>query len=393
MSAYKDKDGVYRYRCVVRIPATGDRIRISGTPHPINNKTAATHAEHQHAAETLRLGYDPHKKEREEKRKLTFAEFWEQNYWREQVVGGNIKPSTQIEKNRVYNSLFKPEFGDLPIDSINSQHIAQFRAKLLKKGTAPSTINQYMNMLSPCLTYAEDSGIIVKKPKITWLKTEKAEIEAFTFDEYRLIINAAIGISHTLYLFILLCGEAGLREGEVKALKWEDIDFQGRSMTIRHQTLYGKTTTPKGNTIRTIPLTNTLYEALNNTLNKRGYVVQVDGKQITDNQATWFCRKVYVAAGLRKVEEQYSSSHILRHTFATHSAYFGVNAWALQSWLGHKNLTQTMDYVNYVGHHSRTIPDRITQVGQGLEGDKKVLAMLSARSLPDIAVLTASNPA
>jgi integrase len=37
--------------------------------------------------------------------------------------------------------------------------------------------------------------------------------------------------------------------------------------------------------------------------------------------------------------------HVLRHSFATHAAMFGVNPWSLQNWLGHKRMEETMIHV------------------------------------------------
>ena len=55
----------------------------------------------------------------------------------------------------------------------------------------------------------------------------------------------------------------GLRVGEVKALRWrEDVDLIAKTITVNQQTCNGETTTPKGRTRRTIPMTATLHEAL-----------------------------------------------------------------------------------------------------------------------------------
>src|SRR5690349_6379670 len=70
-------------------------------------------------------------------------------------------------------------------------------------------------------------------------------------------------------------GEAGLRVGEVKALRWrEDVDMIARTLTVKQQTCNGVTTTPKGRTRRTVPMTRTLYDALKRMSTIReGFVV------------------------------------------------------------------------------------------------------------------------
>jgi integrase len=62
---------------------------------------------------------------------------------------------------------------------------------------------------------------------------------------------------------VALAGEAGLRVGEVKALRWrEDVDLIARTLTVNQQTRNAETTTPKGRTRCTIPMTDTLVQAL-----------------------------------------------------------------------------------------------------------------------------------
>jgi hypothetical protein len=72
---------------------------------------------------------------------------------------------------------------------------------------------------------------------------------------------------------------------------------------------------------------------------------------------------------------------LLRHTFGTHAALFGVNPWRLQSWMGHKRIDETMIYVHVAENHRRDLPEVITTAGDAeRDPDKRILAMLSARS-------------
>src|SRR5262245_1627591 len=48
--------------------------------------------------------------------------------------------------------------------------------------------------------------------------------------------------------------------------------------------------------------------------------------------------------------------HVLRHTYATHSALFGVNPWILMQRLVHRGIEQTMRYVHVASHHRRELP-------------------------------------
>ena len=169
------------------------------------------------------------------------------------------------------------------------------------------------------------------------------------------------------------CGAA-----RVKALRWrEDVDMIARTITVNQQTCYGQTTTPKGRTRRTIPMTSTLELALRRLeVVREGYVVRnVDGSAKTDGQANAVILRICRRAGLP--EKRW---HTLRHSFGTHAALFGVNPWRLQSWMGHKRIDETMIYVHVAENHRRELPPGVIEASLGTaDPDARVLAMLGAR--------------
>jgi hypothetical protein len=87
---------------------------------------------------------------------------------------------------------------------------------------------------------------------------------------------------------VCLAGEAGLRSGEVKALRWrEDVDLLAKTITVNQQTCHGETTTPKGRTRRTIPMTGTLEHALRRQEVVREGLVVVAWPAIARVTASW----------------------------------------------------------------------------------------------------------
>ena len=113
-------------------------------------------------------------------------------------------------------------------------------------------------------------------------KVERPEIEPWDFAQYARLLEAAKIEGPDWYAAVCLAGEAGLRSGEVKALRWrEDVDLIAKTITVNQQTCYGETTTPKGRTRRTIPMTDALDKALRalETI-REGFVVRnLDGSQ------------------------------------------------------------------------------------------------------------------
>jgi len=150
-----------------------------------------------------------------------------------------------------------------------------------------------------------------------------------------------------------------------------------RTITVRQQTCNGVTTTPKGRTRRTIPMTGTLYQALKSmSVLREGFVVRNhDGSQKADGEASWAIDRICRKAGL-----PLHYWHRMRHCFGTHAALFGVNPWRLQGWMGHKRIEETMLYVHVADNHRREIPEGILAAGAGeSDPDARIVKLLGAR--------------
>ena len=105
---------------------------------------------------------------------------------------------------------------------------------------------------------------------------------------YARLLAAAKAEGEEWYAAVCLAGDAGLRVGEVKALRWrEDVDMIAKTITVNQQTRNKQTTTPKGRTRRTIPMTSNLHDALKRmSVIRDGLAVRnLDGSAKTDDQA------------------------------------------------------------------------------------------------------------
>jgi integrase len=345
---------------------------------------AAQQAEREHIERVLKP------RPQEKKEVPTFADwFWgsdpdatEPNgrFWNEWVISRKNKPGEAKEKKSIYKGHLKEAFGKKRLDEIGVSEIAQFRAKLVKAQLSDKRVNNILAVLSKPLRYASDVGLITAAPRVGLIKVERPEFVCWDIDEYARILAAAREDDAEWYAAVCLAGEAGLRAGEVRALRWkEDVDMLAGTITVNQQIRQGMLGTPKGRTRRTVPMTETLRQALRNLAAiGGGYVLRnADGGPKTDGQTGCAIHRIYDRAGLG---ERDGGWHVLRHSFGTHAALFGVNPWTLMRWMGHKRIDETMLYVNLADAHRRELPKSCVEIGaRETDPDRRIIAMLGFR--------------
>ena len=308
-----------------------------------------------------------------------FRDWYHGRYWREWVVGRRNKPSTVQGKLSVYQQHLEAVFGHKHLDEIRAGEIAAFRASLVEKGLTDKTINNILTILSKPLHYAADVDVIAKAPKVGLFKVEAPEIEFWEIEQYARLLTAAEKEGPVVQAAVSLAGEAGLRVGEVKALRWrEDVDMVAGTITVNQQMRQGVVGTPKGRTRRTVPMTALLWDALKRLpVTREGLVIRnLAGQAKSDeNQMKNLSYRVCRLAGLPE-----RGWHTLRHTFGTHAAFFGVNPWRLMTWMGHKRIDETMRYVHVADGHRRELPPELIAAVTGeLDPDRRILKLLGAR--------------
>ncbi len=190
-------------------------------------------------AETLARAYN----EAEDKRRATgdrttVGELLDQ--WLP-VVRRTIESRTYASYDSVARLYLRPQLGDIALSDLTHSDIeealstwtTQRRRDKRKGSLSPTTVRYILRTLRTVLTFgierkllAENPAKIVKPPKAT--ESEKHPLEA---DEVRSLLSAAKKSS--LYLPVLVALYSGIRRGELLALKWDDIDFEERTLTVR----------------------------------------------------------------------------------------------------------------------------------------------------------------
>ena len=292
----------------------------------------------QRLAKGENLSFAEHgkKPDNQEQRFKKFA--WQ---WFETYVKTNNKFSEVKNKKCVLQANLIPFFGETLIDKIDTLQVELYKSRKLNAGLTPKTINNHLIILAKCLHDAQEWLNLPKLPKIKKLKVPPAKVEFLLPEESNLLLANSSGVWHDIILTAL---KTGLRRGELKALSWPDINWNNKTITVRHSWCEANNSldTPKSNRDRHIPLTNEVYEMLLQQRQTNGFIFVDDkARKFDTKRLNQEIGKACKRAGIRKV-----TCHVLRHTFASHLVMAGAPLKAIQELLGHASIQITMRYAH-----------------------------------------------
>ena len=275
----------------------------------------------------------------------------------------NIPATCKESTVRGYKDVLRlhvlPVLGDLKVTEITRGMVKDFLLDKNNNGYKKSTTSHMKNVISGILNKALDDEIIQVNPALNlgknFLKTKDRtqSINVLTSDELKHLLDTVKKHFPRHYTLFLLLARTGSRIGEALAIRWDDFDFNNRSIEIKRSTARGKITTPKNGKARLVDMSLQLAVALKEhetACKKKGLVLGLGelpkyvftnkhGNIIdTDN---WRYRVFYKAvkkAGIKRIR-----IHDLRHTYATLRISKGDNAADVSNQLGHHSVKFTMD--------------------------------------------------
>ena len=278
----------------------------------------------------------------------------------------------RIIHGKIYNYFYKL---GVTLQELKPYHIQNFYNELYKLGLKSNTILHYHANIRKALQQAVKKELIPSNPadKIDKPKSEKFIGNFYTKTEFKklftLIKNTPIKIP------VLLASYYGLRRSEVLGLKWNSVDFETKSIIIRHtvsQTkinnklqIIAKDKTKNKSSYRSLPLIpeieHILLEELerqskdkeifgNEYKNKDGYIcVNNDGSLLKPDYVSHKFHQIIKDNNLKNVR-----FHDLRHSCASLLLHNKVQMKDIQAWLGHSNYSTTADLYAHIDITSKT---------------------------------------
>lgn len=273
------------------------------------------------------------------------------------------KPSEVHTKERNLRIHIVPALGHLRLDQIGSEQADKFASAQLEAGYSAKTINNHLAILSKMLGLAAERHKITRSPKVELLRVASQDPVFLTFGQADKLVDATDdGIWRTMVIVAL---KTGLRLGELRALRWSDVDLDRGLLRVTQNAWERKADDqeigmPKSNKTREVPMPSPAIDALRKHRHLRGPLVfcDNDGSILTHSACEWAMDKAVRRAGLpcrptkkeRRAGHQTPDDvvgwHTMRHTFASHLVMRGAQLKAVQEILGHSTIQMTMRYAH-----------------------------------------------
>lgn len=296
-----------------------------------------------------------------------------------------IRNNTKMYYTQVFTKHIEPTLGRKKLKDIPQLNIKYLLKELDQKGYQYETKNKVRIMLLDMFNKAMIDNFVLTNPckGIKIVRDEKKDVRVFTKDEQTEFFECSKG---TFYdnLFVVAVS-TGLRQGELCALTWDDIDLEKKEISITKTLLYQKLegdtqkefhiNPPKTKTgKRIVPINKQCEMALkrqfvqrNNIMSRKSakplkgfedlLFVTKHGTPICDQIMIDAIRKVVDELNLCRDElEQFEmfTPHCFRHTFATRCFEAGIQPKTVQMYLGHATLQMTMDlYTSVLESHKQ----------------------------------------
>jgi len=273
-----------------------------------------------------------------------------------------LKKPHAYPKQKQLLDWWKTRLGEYSLSHLTPARISQERDALLSEniGTAeierhraPPTANRYLAALSKACTVAVKEWHWLQDNPVTRVQKEQesaGRVRHLSATEKTALLTAC-GNSRmdALGLVVMLALTTGMRRGEIRGLRWSDIDLK-RGSIVLHKT--------KNRDRRAVPIVPQVLAMLG----KHAQVRRIDNDlvfPIGDDGGTLDFDHAFIDA-VREAKIKDFRFHDLRHTAASYLAMSGATTAEIAAVLGHKTLAMVKRYAHLSDQHTGTVVERMT---------------------------------
>jgi integrase len=283
--------------------------------------------------------------------------------WIDEVLRGTVKQSTLENYTYIARLHIIPELGRVRLRALKSRDVRRHYREKLDVGLSPRTVQIIHTVLRKALQQAVRDDVLPRNvcDAVTAPRQTKKEMQPLTPEQAkRLLENVREDRLRALYVLAIT---AGLREGELLVLRWEDVDLERELLQVRRQLTRTRDglsfTAPKRGKARVVRLTDMAIAALkahratqNEERARAGSLweetslvfTSTIGTPVDVGNLTYLSfRPLLKRTNLPRIR-----FHDLRHTCATLLLSKGTHPKIVQEMLGHANISMTMDTYSHV---------------------------------------------
>jgi integrase len=373
MSIQEHEDGYYVEAYLGKDPLTNEQIRKYKLFSPKNRKSLK-----QAKTWEIEILNDYKNGELDLNGDMKLSKYLE--YWFETYVETNCAYQTQ-KRYRTLCNCIESHIGYLPLEKVKVPVIERFYADLkketitLKDGTKKrrykdGTILKTHKVLKQALNKAVAWDMIAKNPAayVKPPEDDKREINTWSIEEAEAFLEKIK--DSKLYLPVFIAFHTGLREGEICALRWSDINLKEGYLKVNHNMVQEgkklvledpKTDASKDTVAMTKELTEKLKEVQKaqekmSDTNKGENVISFKKENTFDYVCSWDdgrpLRPLYVTKTFTKYVKRYGfkkiTFHGLRHSHATILFANGASSHEISKRLRHSRVSTTDDIYIHV---------------------------------------------
>ncbi len=256
------------------------------------------------------------------------------------------------------NNHLIPGIGHIPLTKLKAPHLQALYTKKLREGLSPTTVHAMHSVLHRALEDALQMGLLSRNVSEMLKPPRRGKREMMTLSVLEVRRFLDVVSDDRFYALYVLALSTGMREGELLALRWQDVDLARRTVQVRmnvQETLgrYIVAETKTAYSRRTVALTQAAVDALAEHWQKQQHIKVEIGRSVARSRSgiperLWHdydsaqrrersFKRYLVTAGLSR-EIRF---HDLRHTAATLLLASGVNVKVVSEMLGHSNLSRS----------------------------------------------------
>lgn len=311
-------------------------------------------------------------------------------YIRDRFQGSRAVKQSTLNNYWVDEGRIRQFFGEATMSQLTPD-LCQVFVNDLNLRLSPRSVRKTAAMLKRVCEEAMRRGVIASNPcdELAVPRLNRVEKNSLPVDGYRRLSETLAGMEQTpVVVAATIALRTGMREGEICALRWQDVDLAAGELRVEHNiedaehgTRLGETKRLASN--RVIPIGAALkaslsarreavwgrWVALGLPPERFGGVFvlgDVDGRWMRPNRVCVEWAQLSAALGLVGLAGRRVTFHDLRHTYATVAIASGADVMAVSSYLGHADPHVTLrEYANADPAAKRRTADIMDAVARG----------------------------